>query len=229
MASKLDALVSMLILIGMIILCNIAGSRLEQKINHKDAEETIKFSNEALVVVDAGHGGIDAGKSGVNGEKEKEINFKISIKIKNMLSDSGISVCMTRENDDRLAESQRADLEARTEIMNRGALLAVSIHQNSYHDPRVSGAQVFYYSGSEEGRKAAGLIQEELNALVPEHQKEIRANDTYYILKNTEIPVVIVECGFLSNYSEAEKLSDDTYQDKIAEAVTKGILQYVND
>lgn len=229
MASKVNSAIAIFVLIGLIALCNIASVKLEQKINYKWAEETIQLSEKALVIVDAGHGGIDAGKSGVNGEKEKDINLEISKKIEKLLSDYGISVQMTRENDERLAGSQKEDLEARTEIMNSGVLLAVSIHQNSYHDSAVSGPQVFYYSGSEEGENAAGLIQRELNALVPEHEKEIRANDTYYILKNTEIPTVIVECGFLSNYAEAQKLTDDTYQNKISEAVTNGILQYIND
>lgn len=229
MASKVNAVFSMLILIGLIVLCNMAGRELEEKINFEEAKETFKLSENVPIIIDAGHGGIDAGKSGVNGEKEKDINLKIAMKIKKLLSDNDVPVRMTRENDDRLADSQRADLEARTEIMNGGALLAVSIHQNSYHDPAVSGAQVFYYTGSEEGRNAAGIIQAELNALAPDHTKEIKANDTYYILKNTEVPAVIVECGFLSNYTEAEKLSDDAYQNKIAEAVAKGILQYIQD
>ena len=72
-------------------------------------------------------------------------------------------------------------------------------------------------------------IQEELNDMQPDNRKEVKANDTYYILKNTEIPVVIVECGFLSNYAEAEKLADDSYQSVVAGTVVRGILQYIND
>ena len=87
----------------------------------------------------------------------------------------------------------------------------------------------FYYPDSDEGRKAADAIQEELNDMQPDNRKEVKANDTYYILKNTEIPVVIVECGFLSNYTEAEKLADDSYQSVVAGTVVRGILQYIND
>ena len=137
---------------------------------------------------------------------------------------------MTRSADERLSETQTEDLKARTEIMNRSnAALAVSIHQNSFRDSSVSGAQVFYYPDSDEGRKAADAIQEELNDMQPDNRKEVKANDTYYILKNTEIPVVIVECGFLSNYTEAEKLADDSYQSVVAGTVVRGILQYIND
>lgn len=216
-------------LAGLMVLCHMAGMKLESRMKEGETRETFKLSDKTQVILDAGHGGIDVGKTGVNGEKEKDINLEISKKIKRFLSDSNVTVKMTREGDERLADSQREDLKARTDIMNGGALLAVSIHQNSYRDPAVSGAQVFYYTGSEEGRTAAGMIQAELNALAPDNEKEIRANDSYYILKNTRIPTVIVECGFLSSYTEAEKLVDDEYQNRIAEAVSEGILQYITD
>lgn len=228
MASKVKSAVMLLGLVGLIVLCHMAGMKLESRMK-EETRETFKLSNEMQVILDAGHGGIDVGKTGVNGEKEKDINLEISKKIKKFLSDSNVTVKMTREGDERLADSQREDLKARTDIMNGGALLAVSIHQNSYRDPAVSGAQVFYYTDSEEGRTAAGMIQAELNALAPDNEKEIRANDSYYILKNTRIPTVIVECGFLSSYTEAEKLADDEYQNRIAEAVSEGILQYITD
>ena len=228
MASKVKSAVMLLGLAGLIVLCHMAGMKLESRMK-EETRETFKLSNEMQVILDAGHGGIDVGKTGVNGEKEKDINLQISKKIKKFLSDSNVTVKMTREGDERLADSQREDLKARTDIMNGGALLAVSIHQNSYRDPAVSGAQVFYYTDSEEGRTAAGMIQAELNALAPDNEKEIRANDSYYILKNTRIPTVIVECGFLSSYTEAEKLADDEYQNRIAEAVSEGILQYITD
>lgn len=216
-------------LAGLMVLCHMAGMKLESRMKEGETRETFKLSDKTQVILDAGHGGIDVGKTGVNGEKEKDINLEISKKIKRFLSDSNVTVKMTREGDERLADSQREDLKARTDIMNGGALLAVSIHQNSYRDPAVSGAQVFYYTDSEEGRTAAGMIQAELNALAPDNEKEIRANDSYYILKNTRIPTVIVECGFLSSYTEAEKLADDEYQNRIAETVSEGILQYITD
>ena len=229
MASKVKSAAMLLGLAGLMVLCHMAGMKLESRMKEGETRETFKLSDETQVILDAGHGGIDVGKTGVNGEKEKDINLEISKKIKRFLSDSNVTVKMTREGDERLADSQREDLKARTDIMNGGALLAVSIHQNSYRDPAVSGAQVFYYTDSEEGRTAAGMIQAELNALAPDNEKEIRANDSYYILKNTRIPTVIVECGFLSSYTEAEKLADDEYQNRIAEAVSEGILQYITD
>ena len=221
----------MLAVIMLIILCQILSLKLEKRIdNYNRAKETFKISGDALIILDAGHGGLDSGKIGINDQEEKDINLKIALKIKKLLEEQGISVMMTRSADERLSETQTEDLKARTEIMNRSnAALAVSIHQNSFRDSSVSGAQVFYYPDSDEGRKAADAIQEELNDMQPDNRKEVKANDTYYILKNTEIPVVIVECGFLSNYTEAEKLADDSYQSVVAGTVVRGILQYIND
>lgn len=231
MGLRMKAAAGMLAVIMLIILCQILSLKLEKRIdNYNRAKETFKISGDALIILDAGHGGQDSGKIGINDQEEKDINLKIALKIKKLLEEQGISVMMTRSADERLSETQTEDLKARTEIMNRSnAALAVSIHQNSFRDSSVSGAQVFYYPDSDEGRKAADAIQEELNDMQPDNRKEVKANDTYYILKNTEIPVVIVECGFLSNYAEAEKLADDSYQSVVAGTVVRGILQYIND
>ena len=96
-------------------------------------------------------------------------------------------------------------MKARVAVINETApVLAVSIHQNSYHQEGVKGAQVFYYTHSEEGKKAAELMQEALLVLNTENNRKAKANDTYYLLKRTEAPTIIVECGFLSNWEEAE-------------------------
>ena len=137
---------------------------------------------------------------------------------------------MTRSDENRIGEDRVSDLKARVDIMNReNPVLAVSIHQNSYHEESVHGAQVFYYSESKEGARAASMLQEALREADPENTKEAKANDTYYILKKTEVPTVIAECGFLSNYEEAEKLITEDYQRKMAEAIVKGILQYIEE
>ena len=135
---------------------------------------------------------------------------------------------MTRSTDERLADSQVEDLRARVDMINKNhPVLTVSIHQNSYSDGAVRGAQVFYFESSKEGEAAAGYIQNALGELDPENAKQIKANNTYYLLKNTEVPVVIAECGFLSNYEEAEMLIAEEYQTQVAEAVAAGVLQYL--
>ena len=233
-------------LVAIIVLCQKAGVRLKEtfreseetnsgavigmkeKENEKsDKKERGENQGEAhkkrTVVVDAA----DGGKTGVNGKLEKELNLIIAEKVKKLLEEEGIAVIMTREEDGWLAETRIGDLKERVRIMNESkADLAVSIHQNSYHEESVFGAQVFYYTTSGEGKAAAEILQNELLEIDPENKKREKANNTYYILKKTEVPTVIVECGFLSNHKEAEKLSDEAYQGKIAEAVVKGIKSF---
>ena len=185
---------------------------------------------EKVVLLDAGHGGSDSGKVGVNGAKEKEINLKITKNIKDLLEREGVQVVLTREKDEQLAANKVEDLKCRVNLMNdTKPVLAVSIHQNSYYEENVFGAQVFYYRTSEEGEKAAGLVQNALQQVNQKNTKKIKANDTYYILKKTKVPTIIVECGFLSNYEEAQKLMDEDYQTAVAEAVTEGILSYIEN
>ena len=192
-------------------------------------------TGKKCVVIDAGHGGNDPGKIGVDDSREKDLNLVIAGKVKRILEQQDIDVIMTRETDTGLYEEDASnkkvqDLKKRVSIINENQPdCVISIHQNSYHEKNVFGAQVFYYKTSIEGEKAAAVIQEALQEVNPENTKKIKANDTYYLLKKTEVPTVIVECGFLSNYAEAEKLVSEDYQKKVAEAVTKGILQYLKD
>lgn len=196
--------------------------------NDADAEETAAETSEPVIVVDAGHGGSDPGKIGINDAQEKDVNLIIAVKLQKMLKEKGIKVIMTREDENGLADSKVEDLKARVAVINKNSPdLAVCIHQNSYSDERIHGAQVFYYTHSAEGEKAALIMQEALLEIDPENSREAKANTTYYMLKTTKPPVLIVECGFLSNREEAEKLVTDEYQEQVAEAVTKGILEYL--
>lgn len=121
-------------------------------------------------------------------------------------------------------------MKRRIELIDETApQVTVSIHQNSYPEEYVHGAQVFYYTGSAEGQSLAERIQRQLiEKADPENKRQIKANDSYYLLKKTGIPIVIVECGFLSNSAEAEKLCSEEYQEQLAWAIQMGILQYLN-
>ena len=205
-------------LVAIIVLCQKAGVRLKE--TFRESEET----NSGAVI---GMKEKENEKSDKKERGEKELNLIIAEKVKKLLEEEGIAVIMTREEDGWLAETRIGDLKERVRIMNESkADLAVSIHQNSYHEESVFGAQVFYYTTSGEGKAAAEILQNELLEIDPENKKREKANNTYYILKKTEVPTVIVECGFLSNHKEAEKLSDEAYQGKIAEAVVKGIKSF---
>ena len=200
------------------------------------ASRQVQIGEEQVcIVLDAGHGGDDPGKIGINGSREKEINLAITKKVRAYLEANDIKVVMTREGDEGLydagAENKKVqDMKRRIEIMEEAQPLAVvSIHQNSYPEEYVKGAQVFYHKDSKEGEQLAALLQEQLREkLNPENKRQIKANESYYLLKKTQIPTVIVECGFLSNSKEAALLVDEEYQMKVAWAIHMGILQYIN-
>ena len=168
-----------------------------------------------VILIDAGHGGDDPGKIGINQAKEKDINLAIAKKLKVCLEKAGFEVVMTREADESVKGPEQGNKKS-TDMRNRCAkiretkpAMAVSVHQNSYTE------------------EFAGCIQNVMNKeLQIERPREIKANDTYYILKRSEAPAVIVECGFLSNEREAALLITDTYQQKAAESICDGIQEY---
>lgn len=185
--------------------------------------------DEKIVVIDAGHGGDDPGKIGINNALEKEINLQIAKEIKKCLEEAGVTVVMTREDDDSLKNNKAEDMRERAKIIDESkANIAVSIHQNSFSSEAEKGAQVFYYSKSEEGIKIAQILQNHLKMLNPDNKREIKENNSYFLLKRTKTPTVIVECGFLSNWEEAEKLTKTEYQKELAQVISEGILAYIN-
>ena len=183
---------------------------------------------------DAGHGGADPGMIGVNGLEEKGINLQIAVKLKDSLEKQGFSVIMTREEDKGLYEedsrNQKAqDMQCRIAMIKKyRPVLCISVHQNSYQDSSVCGPQVFYYEDSVRGKNLAEFIQEELNlGLKVKRPRVAKGNKTYYLLKRSESVLNIVECGFLTNPEEAGLLCKEEYQNKIVEAIVKGIEQYL--
>lgn len=196
----------------------------------------VRVQQQPCVVIDAGHGGDDPGKVGINGALEKDINLQIALMLKDYLEMNDVRVVMTREDENGLYDAGASnkkvqDMKKRIALIEETApVITVSIHQNSYPEEYVQGAQVFYYNGSKKGEQLADSIQKQMvKILDPENKRQIKANDSYYLLKKTDTPIVIVECGFLSNQTEAEKLCTEEYQDKVAWAVHMGILQYLNN
>ena len=187
-----------------------------------------------FIVIDSGHGFFDAGKIGVSGALEKDINLAIALKLKADLESQGFHVRMTRENDVQLYDGMRPsdkkeDMQKRVSLMTDGnCILAVSIHQNSFPDASVSGPQVFYFEQSAESSAIASVMQDTLNnSLNPPKPRVCKSNNDYYILKKTPTPIIIVECGFLSNETEAALLVTDAYQEKLVRAVYLGAITYL--
>lgn len=185
------------------------------------------------VVIDIGHGGADPGKVGINSSLEKDINLAIGLYLKEYLSAAGYSVTLTRETDVSLADTDASnqklsDFQNRTRLINDLAPSAViSIHQNSYPQETVQGTQVFH-SGSTESEYLASCIQEQCRRILePENHRQIKKNTDYYLFRHVSCPIVIVECGFLSNYKEANLLITEAYQQKSAWAIYMGTVQFL--
>lgn len=191
---------------------------------------------KAVVVIDAGHGGVDPGKVGESGILEKDVNLSIAGKLRIRLEENGFLVVMTRENEDGLysegaRNKKREDMEARVRIISETAPdFVVSIHQNSFPDASCKGAQLFYYKDSEESKRLAETLQKKFSEVLQDgNTRQAKANSEYYLLRKTACPVVIAECGFLSNATEEALLVSDAYQEKVAEALCLGILQYSSE
>ena len=175
------------------------------------------------------------GKVSASGLLEKDINLSIAKRLQNLLEQNGISVVLTREEDVDLASEHASnrkneDLRARIQCLRHNSpILMVSIHQNSYPETDVDGAQVFYYSGSEEGKQLGTILQESMKReLADGNHRQAKANKDYYLLKKAPCPAVIIECGFLSNPEEAALLGTEEYQEKLAFAIHLGVMEYLN-
>ena len=193
----------------------------------------VKKENRKTIIIDAGHGGRDPGKVGTAETLEKDINLKIALYLKEILESQNLQVIMTREEDKDLSKNsenfKKSDMKERIALIQKNnADLVVSIHQNSYTDLNVHGAQCFYYTSSEEGKELASIIQKQIISSTNQTKiREIKSNNDYYLLKHSPLPTVIVECGFLSNPDEEKLLLTKEYQRKMAWAVHLGILQYL--
>ena len=193
-----------------------------------------------VIVLDAGHGGIDSGCLSVNGVEEKDINLSILLKLREMLKLSGFEVAVTRDTDRSihstgvtgLGNQKKSDMENRLAIINSyDDAVFVSIHQNQFTDPKYSGAQMFYPLESAESERLAQIMQKSFaEYLQPENKREIKPVDTeIYLLHNANCPAVMAECGFLSNPEEAALLESDEYQAKVAFTIFKSLCSYIFD
>lgn len=221
----LSTIMSLLLLCSMVLLSREAAMYVNSKMAVKKG---------ITVVIDSGHGGKDPGKIAADGTLEKDLNLSIALKLQKYLEAADINVVMTRTADEGLYDENASnkkvqDMKNRIALMEEcGADLVVSIHQNSYSDSAIHGAQVFYYTTSSASKELAETLQAILiSDLDPDNHRQAKSNDNYYLLKKTTCPIVIVECGFLSNPEEAAMLKSEGYQDEIAWVLHLGILQYL--
>lgn len=192
-----------------------------------------------IIIIDAGHGGFDGGAVADDGTVEKDINLKISLYLQEYLELSGLNTIMTRYDDvsledeglNTIRKKKTSDIHNRLKLMEEtDNAIFISIHQNKYPQEKYSGLQVFYSpNNSEQSSLLARNIQENVVELLqPENERQIKECGTsVYLIYNAVKPAVLVECGFLSNYNEAQLLKTEQYQRKIAFCIATGIQDYI--
>lgn len=195
-----------------------------------NSEESLDFS----VVIDAGHGGLDPGSIGYKTKvKESDINLSVAKKLEEKLLSSGFRVVMTRKDEFGLyglstKNYKKRDMQKRKDIIKESKPdMVISIHMNSYIRHNLRGAQVFYDKNSLISESLALSIQDQFASKLEKSDKGISVGD-YYMLKCTDAPSVITECGFLSNEEDEKLLLSDSYQNKIAECIFVGIVSFLN-
>lgn len=200
--------------------------------------EALKAANERMtIVIDAGHGGEDCGAIGVSGIYEKDINLAVAYELGRILSDNGFAVVYTRTEDKLLYKDDEniKGLRKISDLKNRCKIVAdypnalfVSIHMNSYADSKYSGLQVYYSGNNEQSYALAASIQSTVReALQASNNRKVKLGKNIYVLENTYNPSVLVECGFLTNREECEKLSQKEYQNALCLAIAQGIFRYM--
>ena len=198
------------------------------------------FKKKGTVIVDAGHGGEDGGAVGVNGVLEKDINLAIALELEKNLKQNNFEVVMIRSSDvsvgdqslSTIAERKRSDTKSRLRTVEEaGECILISIHQNHFSEGKYSGAQIFYSGNRPESAELAEAVRQNIvSSLQPENKRENKqADGNIYLLKNCHVPAILVECGFLSNEAETEKLCTESYQKNMAAAIYNGLIDYLEN
>lgn len=209
------------------------------KMNDTIATTSDINQNDLVLILDAGHGGLDGGCSAADGSVEKSINLNIMLSVRDLSKLFGYNVETTRDTDKSIHDKgitgiknqKISDMENRLELFNKyNNSICVSIHQNTFSDPKFNGAQMFYSNKNETSEQFATIMQQQFVAnLQPDNQREIKlCGKELYLCYYCDNPAVMVECGFLSNPEEAAKLTNPDYQKKVAFTIFTGINKFAN-
>ncbi len=196
-------------------------------------------TGKKVIGIDPGHGGVDPGAIGVSGVREDEINLRIALKLKSLIENDGGIVVITRQDEKglyteeakTLKEKKTEDLINRKRVIEKGKCdLLLSIHLNSFSDSKYYGAQTFYKKDCEESQRLAYNVQEELiNTLDKENVRVPQERQEVFLINESDIPAILIECGFLSNPKEEELLKSESYQEKVAQAIYLGVIRYYKE
>ena len=206
----------------------------------KTAQTAGRIAELKTVIVDAGHGGADGGAVALDMSAEKDYNLAIALKLRDILLLNGFNVIMTRTEDVMTCDDGLSVLRQKkvSDIHNRFALtekypdaIYVSIHQNKFEDTAQKGTQVFYSANNFKSKTLAEEIQKSIvSKIQPDNKRNVKKSGTeIYILYHSQIPTVLVECGFISNREDLNKLKTDEYKTQLAMLIAEGIMKYKGD
>lgn len=222
------------LVIGCVILSIIIALRLCRSVKVSAGSEKGQ-SNTDVILIDPGHGGEDGGAVSADGTVEKDINLDISLPLADMLRVNGYTVRLTRDSDysiydpglRSIREKKVSDLKNRLDLINKSRM-TISIHQNHFTQSQYFGTQIFYSTQNPESQPLAKSVRQYiLSMLQPKNTRELKqCTKDIYLLYNATSPAIIVECGFLSNADELNKLKDPDYQQSMAYAIACGVMAY---
>lgn len=214
-----------------VLICNAYN-----RVSMETTENKVMGDSKYKVIIDAGHGGEDGGAEASDGTVEKDINLSIAKILRDMLLQGGFEVEMIRDEDvsvgdnslKTVRERKRSDLEKRVELYNSDENnIVLSIHQNNFSQSQYSGTQIFYSDNTESQELSEYIRQAIVGLMQPDNERQCKpADDSVYVLRNAKVPAIIIECGFLSNPQELEKLKDYEYQKELAFAIYMGFVEY---
>lgn len=237
-SGKIKGLAIALILVGACV----GISYVNQRVSSDNVALTsiTPHNSDRIVILDAGHGGMDGGCSAQDGTVEKDINLNILLNLRDMLTASGYTVEVTRDKDisihdkgiEGIANQKSSDMDNRLALFNKyDNAICISIHQNLFTDSKYSGAQMFYSDTNPKSEILASILQSKfVEYLQPDNQREIKlCGKELFLCYFSENPTVMAECGFLSNPEEAEKLKDSEYQKQVAFTIYSAINEYYSN
>ena len=224
-------------LVLMVILASVVGVGFRYFGETAILQAVAGIPQSRIIIIDAGHGGEDSGAVGVNSVLEKDINLQMALEIGRAFEEKDYIVVYTR-TDDRLLYTEEQNVKGIRKIndlKNRCKFaekypesIFVSIHMNSFGSSKYSGTQVYYSENSKESRLLADSIQNRvISDLQKNNNRKIKPGNDVYILENVKNTAVLIECGFLTNKEECEKLSEKEYQKELSFSIVCGIIEYI--
>lgn len=197
----------------------------------------VETAEKPVIVLDAGHGGLDSGAVGKSGLLEKDVNLSVVKKLASMLKMSGFEVVLTRNEDisiydpgvEGIRNQKLSDMDNRLEIVQKYPdSIFLCIHQNNYTDPQYFGGQMFYNNNNPENRTLAQIMQNRFATLQPGNDREIKlSGEELFLLKSNPNPSLLIECGFLSNPKEEALLATDEYRQQTAFTIYCGLIEFL--